>query len=99
MDYKQIVDPLPFAVYIVDTEGRLTYYNRQAVSFSGRTPELGTDRGCISWKLLWPDGSPMPYDESPMADALKEGRRLQRIQAIAERPDGSRIWFEGYPDS
>ena len=32
-----------------------------------------------------------------MAIALKEGRVIRGAQAIAERPDGRRIWFEPYP--
>jgi two-component system, chemotaxis family, CheB/CheR fusion protein len=39
----------------------------------------------------------MPHDECPMAIALKERRAVRGIEAIAERPDGSRIWFQPYP--
>jgi PAS domain S-box-containing protein len=60
-------------------------------------PELGTDKWCVSWKLYHPDGTPMPHDQCPMAVALKEGRAVRGAEAIAERPDGSRIWFTPYP--
>jgi hypothetical protein len=33
----------------------------------------------------------------PMAIALSERRRVRNIQAIAERPDGTRIKFQPYP--
>ena len=39
----------------------------------------------------------MPHNESPMAVALKEGRIVRGIDAIAERPDGTRLWFMPYP--
>ena len=39
----------------------------------------------------------MPHDECPMAIALKEGRIIRGAEAIAERPDGTRIWFTPYP--
>jgi PAS domain S-box-containing protein len=77
--------------------GRLTHFNRAAVEFSGRTPQLGTDQWCVSWKLYHSDGTPMAHDECPMAIALREGRVVRGAEAIAERPDGKRIWFTPYP--
>lgn len=95
--FREMIDALPVAIYTTDAEGRLTHYNRAAVEFSGRTPELGTDHWCVSWKLYHPDGRPMRHDECPMAIALKEGRAVRGAEAIAERPDGKRIWFAPYP--
>jgi PAS domain-containing protein len=31
------------------------------------------------------------------ADALREGRAARGAEAIAERPDGKRVWFHPYP--
>lgn len=95
--FREMMDALPAAIYITDAEGRLTYFNPAAAEFSGRTPELGTDQWCISWKLFHPDGTPMPHDTCPMAVALKEGRSINGEVAVAERPDGKRIWFEAHP--
>jgi PAS domain S-box-containing protein len=95
--FRQMIDALPAAIYTTDAEGRLTHFNPAAVEFSGRTPELGTDSWCVSWKLFYPDGRPMPHDECPMAIALKEGRIVRGAEAIAERPDGKRVWFNPYP--
>jgi PAS domain S-box-containing protein len=39
----------------------------------------------------------MPHDECPMAIALKEGRIIAGAEAIAERPDGTRVWFTPFP--
>ena len=66
-----MLDALPAAIYTTDAEGRLTYFNRAAVEFSGRVPELGTDQWCVSWKLYRADGTPMAHDQCPMAIALK----------------------------
>ena len=92
-----MIDALPAAIYTTDARGKLTHYNAACVAFSGRTPELGSDHWCVTWKLFYPDGRPMPHDECPMAVALKEGRIIRGAEAIAERPDGSRIWFTPYP--
>jgi len=95
--FREMIDALPAAVYTTDAEGRLTHFNPAAVEFSGRVPELGTDRWCVSWKLYHADGTPMPLDECFMAIAIKEGRILRGVEAIIERPDGTRRWFEPYP--
>jgi PAS domain S-box-containing protein len=95
--FRRTMDALPAAIYTTDAEGRLTNFNQAAVEFSGREPELGADRWCVSWKLYHSDGSPMPHDECPMAIAIKEGRAVRGSEAIAERPDGKLIWFEPYP--
>lgn len=95
--FRQIIDSLPAAIYTTDAEGRLTHFNQAAVKFSGHTPQLGTDHWCVSWKLYYPDGTPMRHDECPMAVALKEGRIIEGAEAIAERPDGTRRWFTPFP--
>jgi PAS domain S-box-containing protein len=94
---REMIDALPVAIYTTDAQGRLTHFNRAAVEFSGRTPELGTDSWCVTWKLYYPDGTPMPHDKCPMAIALKEGRVIRDAEAIAERPDGTRVWFTPFP--
>lgn len=95
--FKAMVDALPMAIYTTDAEGNLTYFNPAAVEFSGKTPEIGTDKWCVTWKLYWPDGSPMPHDTCPMAIALKEKRQINGAHAIAEKPNGERVHFEAFP--
>ena len=95
--FGDIIDALPAAIYATDAEGRLTHFNRAAVELSGRVPELGTDHWCVTWKLYYPDGKPMRHDECPMAVCLRERRPVMHSEAIAERPDGTRFWFQPYP--
>ena len=95
--FREMIDALPAAIYTTDAKGRLTHFNRAAVEISGRTPELGTDRWCVGWKLYRPDGTPLPHEETSMAIALKEGRDIRGEQIIAERPDGTARWLEPYP--
>ena len=95
--FREMIDALPVPIYTTDAQGRLTHFNPACVEFSGRTPELGTDQWCVSWKLFWPDGQRMLHDECPMAVALREGRILSNVEAVAERPDGTRITFVPYP--
>ena len=55
----QILDALPVAVYATDPEGCITYYNQAAADFWGQRPGLGKDFWCGSYKLYWPDGTPL----------------------------------------
>ncbi|MGO9519902.1 MAG: PAS domain S-box protein [Candidatus Korobacteraceae bacterium] len=95
--FREMIDAIPAAIYTTDAEGRLTHFNPAAVELAGRRPELGTDSWCVSWKLFWPDGTPLPHDQCPMAIALKEGRVLSGVEVQLERPDGSRVWIAPYP--
>jgi PAS domain S-box-containing protein len=92
-----LLEALPAAVYTTDAQGRITYYNQAAVEFSGRTPVLGTDEWCVSWRLYTPDGAILPHDQCPMAIALREGRPIRGAEAVAERPDGTRVPFIPFP--
>lgn len=92
-----LLEALPAAIYKTDTDGRITFYNEAAAQLWGCRPELGTSAFCGSWKLYWPDGTPLPHDQCPMAIALKERRPIRGMEAIAERPDGTRVPFVPYP--
>jgi PAS domain S-box-containing protein len=95
--FREIIEGLPAAIYTTDVEGRLTHFNRACIELSGRTPVLGSDYWCVSWKLYRPDGTPLPPDECPMAIALKEGRPVRGQMIILERPDGTRALIMPYP--
>jgi PAS domain S-box-containing protein len=94
---REAIEALPAAIYITDAEGRLTFYNEAAVELWGCRPELGESKFCGSWKLYWPDGTPLPHHECPMAMALHHERPIRGMEAVAERPDGTRIPFIPYP--
>src|ERR1700747_947856 len=93
----ELLEALPVAVYTTDAEGRITFYNEAAAELWGHRPQLGSDQWCGSWRLYWPDGRPLPHDECPMAVTLKEGRPVRGVEAVAERPDGTRVNFLPYP--
>jgi PAS domain S-box-containing protein len=95
--FREIIDALPAVIYTTDPEGYLTHFNPAAVEFAGRIPDLGKDRWCVNAKILLADGAPLPLDQCPMAIALKEGRIEAGGEYMAERPDGTRVWFSPYP--
>jgi PAS domain S-box-containing protein len=93
----ELLAAIPAAIYTTDAQGKITYFNQAAVEFSGRTPELGSDEWCVTWKLFMPDGTPLPHDQCPMAVALREGCAVRGAEAVAERPDGTRVPFIPFP--
>lgn len=94
--YQRFLDALGVAVYTANAEGQITYFNDAAAAFWGRRPQLG-EQWCGSWQLFWADGRPMRHDECPMAICLREDRAVRGYEAIAARPDGSRVAFVPYP--
>jgi len=94
---REAIEALPAAIYMTDAEGRLTFYNEAAAELWGCRPALGENKFCGSWKLYWPNGTPLPHDECPMALALRQRRPIRGMEAVAERPDGTRIPFVPYP--
>ena len=86
--YRQLIEALPAALYMTDAEGRVLLYNQSAVALWGREPVVGEEKWCGSLRMYWPDGTPLPLDQCPMAMALREGRSLQAMEAVVERPSG-----------
>ena len=95
--YRALLEALPAAIYTTDAAGRITFYNEAAVALAGTRPELGSDKWCVTWRLSHPDGRPMLHEDCPMALTLKENRQFWGAEAVAERPDGTRVPFIPYP--
>jgi PAS domain S-box-containing protein len=96
---RELLHALPAAVYTTDAAGRITFYNEVAAAMWGRRPKLNSEKWCGSWRMYWPDGTPLPHDECPMAVVLKEKRNFNGNgqEAVVERPDGTRVPFMAFP--
>jgi PAS domain S-box-containing protein len=95
--FINIMNALPSAVYATDPKGYLIYYNTAAIKMWGFEPKLRDQQWCGSWKIYSPEGVHIPHDQCPMAVALREQRPVRGIEAVAERPDGTRVPFLPYP--
>jgi two-component system CheB/CheR fusion protein len=92
-----LIEALPVAVYSTDASGIITACNRSARDMWGTEPEIGRTRWCGAVRLYWPDGRAMAASESPLAVSIAEGREVRGVEALLERPDGTRIPFLSYP--
>ena len=93
----EALDGLPAAIYVTDVDGLVTYFNPACIDFTGRRPEVGKDRWCVTWRLYTNAGEFLPHDECPMAVAINTRRPIRGVTAVAERPDGTRVTFRPYP--
>jgi PAS domain-containing protein len=87
------LDAIPGAVYVCDHEGWLVRYNNEAAELWGRTPDLRqhSERFCGSHRLFLLDGTPLPHDDCPMAEAVRVGTPTRNAEVVMERPDGTRV--------
>ena len=91
------LDDLPAAIYVTDAQGVVVYFNHACVAFAGRTPIIGQDRWCVSWKLFTDGGEFLPHDAAPLAKAIRKKRPVRGLHTMAERPDGSRVHMLHHP--
>lgn len=96
--HTQLIESLAAAIYKCNKDGYITFFNKAAVELWGRTPQIGKDLWCGSWKIFTPEGDAMLFDDCPMAKALKEGRSIRGQEILIERPDGVRVNVMPHPD-
>ena len=95
--YSQLLQNLSIAIYTCDADEYINYYNEAALKMWGRTPEVGKDRWCGSWKLFRMDGAEIPLSECPMAKVLKGEKYDSNEALIIMQPDGTKLYGVVYP--
>ncbi len=88
--YEDLVQDLPIAVYTCDAGGFLSLYNKAAKELWAREPKIGKDKWCGAVKIFDEQGVNVPFHESPMALASKDGSAVPGAEIIIERPDGTK---------
>ncbi len=90
---RQYVSLMPTGMYTCDHEGRITFFNQRAAAMWGREPRLNdkVDQFCPCFKVFRPDGTIVPAAERAMARCLREGKSFRDVEAVVERPDGTRF--------
>lgn len=77
IDQTRILDSLSVAVCICEAHtGTIQYFNEHAAALWGCAPARG---------------DMLPYDQTPMVEALKSGVLIRDREVVIERPDGARI--------
>ncbi|WP_413102087.1 PAS domain-containing protein [Streptomyces sp. Inha503] len=76
----------------VDTEGKVVLVNPSAAQILGyRASDMGGQELHSLVHHSRPDGSPFPYEESPLADTLRSGRKHRVRGQVLWAKDGSQV--------
>lgn len=86
--WSSILEALPVGVYVCGLRGEVLHFNRHAEVLWGRSPK---DRFGGQLGVYWPDGRAVEKPESPVGRVLASGEGVGDVEAVIERPDGSRI--------
>ena len=97
--FRALVRDLSAGVYTCDAAGYITYFNEAAAALWGRTPEIGREQWCGSFRIRRPDGTPVALDNCPMALALQAEPVSSGEELILERPDGTCRNVMVYPEA
>lgn len=89
INFSKHFENSPMGFYTCDPQGKITYANNSAGEMWGRFPVPGMEKWCGSWKLYYPDGSPMSPEDSPMAQAVKTALVQKNQEILIERPNGT----------
>ena len=84
-----VIEALPVAAYTTDAQGRIVSFNAAAANLLGARPAIGSAPSSASWRLSLPDGNPLPHEVPD--GALQAGRAADAVEALCERPDGTRV--------
>lgn len=89
---QSLLSLMPTAVYTCDADGRINFYNPKAAQLWGRIPKLNDnqEKFCAVYKCWFEDQLTTP-EKTPMAAAVREGKAFRGLEAIIERPDGTKI--------
>ncbi|HEY0669449.1 MAG TPA: PAS domain S-box protein [Sphingobacteriaceae bacterium] len=95
---KELLNKLPFAIYTCNADGYIESFNDAAVELWGRSPEIGKDLWCGSWKIVNDDGTYRELTAYPMARTLWERTKIEAEEILIERPDGTRRYLIAHPE-
>ena len=93
--YRELVQILPAAMCMYDKQGRITFYNDQALRIWGMAPAPDDSKQLFlnSLRLQRLDGTPLPSNHTPVAAALRDAVSFRNEELVIERLDGSRVFI------
>lgn len=92
----QILESTPVAITKVDANGRISYANERAEALLGlqRSELASLTFDAPEFRIMTPDGDPIPSEELPFSQIVGSGRPLVGYEHMIERPDGTRLLLE-----
>ena len=93
--YAVLFESFPLGITVADAQGNIVETNDAAVRLLGVPKETHARRpvGGTDWRLIRPDGTPMPTEEFAGVRALQEQRRIDNVEMGVVRGDGGVTWL------
>ena len=93
--YKVLFEAIPVGISVTDADGQVMEINPVASRVLGTVPEsvVGQRIGRPEWRIIRPDGSPMPPEELASVRAMKEQRNVEGVETGVARPGEDVIWL------
>jgi len=93
--YKTLFEFFPLGITIADAAGNILETNpiaEKLLSIS-QDEQLQRDIDSPAWRIVRPDGTPMPADEFASVRALKENRVVENVEMGILKPDNTVTWL------
>lgn len=93
--YRTLFDTLPLGITVADQQGRIIETNRVAEELLGLPAQehLQRDIGGPQWRIVRPDGTPMPADEFASVRALREQRVVRDVEMGLVKSPTETTWI------
>jgi len=93
--YRTLFDAFPLGITVADRRGKIVEANRIAERLLGIATEEHLQRHIDGeqWRIVRPDGSPMPADEFASVRALREQRLVENVEMGVVKPSGETSWI------
>jgi PAS domain S-box-containing protein len=93
--YRFLLEELPVGVTITDEKGDVIETSRRAAQLLGAGDDLVRERGIggPEWRIVRPDGTPLPSNEFASVRALEEGVVVSGQEMGVVHDDGTTTWI------
>lgn len=93
--YKVLFQIYPLGISITDEAGNILEVNKASEQILGISPKELTNRtmDAQEWKVIRPDGTPMPPEEFASVRALKEQRIIQNVESGLVKGEQGITWI------
>jgi PAS domain S-box-containing protein len=90
---QSALDAIPTGFCVFRSGSGLVRYNQRAAELWGRSPRLDdpSEQSGVNFRRYNAEGSPIAFDATPVAQAIRSGERVVGAELVIERPDGSRV--------
>jgi PAS domain S-box-containing protein len=85
---QALIDTMPVGALITDADGKIVNTNAAGRDILGSAVRGSLAHPERRHTTYYPDGSPFPSQDLPLARALREGRTVQNVALFIQRADG-----------